>query len=159
MTIATREHPLHQLLGKIVGQNYFILIYLNSISSLWLSRFYLAPLFSSFSPFCKFYAVLKICSQLKIYICLPTLKIYKCLPCLKIYICLLLCFPPHFSALISLWSVKLNISDQVHTLWTAWRWRERRGSWSWRCDWSTAGASAARVVKCAARVERGMCGG
>ena len=77
---------------------------------------------------------------------------------LKIYICLQLCSPPYFSALISLWSVKLNISDQVHTLWTAWRWQERRGSWLWRREWSTAGASAARVVKCAAGVERGMCG-
>ena len=57
------------------------------------------------------------------------------------------------------WSVNLNWSDQVPALCTAWRWYEWRGSWAWRCDWSTAGASSERAVKCAAGMERGGCGG
>ena len=58
---------------------------------------------------------------------------------------------------INSWSVKLNWSDQVPALCTAWRKWMWRGSWAWRCDWSTAGASAERAVKCAAGIERGVC--
>ena len=75
---------------------------------------------------------------------------------LKIYLCLNILLPPHILALISLWSAKLNTSDQVPSLWTAWRWWLWRGSWLWRSDWTTAGVSSARAVKCAARVERGV---
>ena len=61
----------------------------------------------------------------------------------------------HFSRLT--WSVNLNWSDQVPALCTAWRILERRGSWAWRCEWSTAGVCAERAVKCAAGMERGVC--
>ena len=78
---------------------------------------------------------------------------------LKIYTCLNILLPPHILALFSLWSAKLILSDQVPTLWTAWRWWLWRGSWLWRSDWTTAGVCAARAVKCAAGVERGVCRG
>ena len=55
------------------------------------------------------------------------------------------------------WCVNLNRSDQVPALCTAWRILERRGSWAWRCEWSTAGVCAERAVKCAAGMERGVC--
>ena len=48
-------------------------------------------------------------------------QIYICLPSLKIYICLHTLSPPYILAHVSLWSVKLNCSDQVFTFCTAWR--------------------------------------
>ena len=66
-----------------------------------------------------------------------------------------ICQIVHFSRLT--WSVNLNWSDQVPALCTAWRLHEWRGCWTWRGDWSNAGASTERAVKCAAGMERGVC--
>ena len=68
-------------------------------------------------------------------------------------------YSPSLLIYICLWNVTLNRSDQVPALCTAWRRWVWRGSWLWRRDWTTAGVGTARTVKCAARVERGVCGG
>ena len=93
-----------------------------------------------------------------IYVCPPFHKIYICLLFLKIYKCLNILPPPHILARISLRSVKLNQFDQVSALCTAWRWWMWRGCWWWRSEWSTAGASAARVVKVRGQGGERACG-
>ena len=88
---------------------------------------------------------LKINSHIKIYIWLPFLKIYKCLNILS---------PPHILAL-SLCEVQ-TLTNLIRCLLSVLRGGDKCAEvagW-WRCEWTTTGASAARVVKCAAGVVR-----
>ena len=149
---------------KTVGHHYQIIIYLHlnhliSLSLINLPALTTLPtLFSIFSWLSiKLLLIWKSVFTSKfIDVCPPSKFIYVWLLSKFIYVCKF-CF---FSLLICIypWCVNLNRSDQVPALCTAWgRWLWR-GSCLWRRDWRTAGASAARVVKCAAGVERGMCG-
>ena len=152
-TEACYERPSAPLpVGKLVWHQYFILALLLHSLVLWSplsptschitywseNQFLLQNLYMSAPPpFTKFIYVCSFSKFINVWIFCP---------------------PPHILARISLRSVKLNQFDQVSALCTAWRWWMWRGCWWWRSEWSTAGASAARVVKVRGQGGERACG-